>query len=86
MIRSYQGRQVPKTFTAKSFKIILDLASKFEAKPLKNEAEGESAMFGSNSELQGINNVSFVNWRKILVFFVLYATALPTEEDFQKME
>ena len=81
MIRSYQNRLVPKIFAAKSFKIIVDLATKFEAKPLINEAEGESVMFASSNETQGTNSVSFVNWKKILILFVLYATALPSEDD-----
>jgi len=41
---------VPKIFAAKSFKLIVDLAIKYEAKPLTNEADGESAMFASSHE------------------------------------
>jgi hypothetical protein len=55
--------------------------NKFEAKPLTNEAEGDSVMFASSNEAVSGNNASFVNWKKILILFVLYATALPTEED-----
>ena len=73
---------MPSVFRSKSFRHIFDLVEKFAAKPLGNEAEGDSNPFSS----ENTTNSLFINWKKTQIFFTLFTSPVPTEKDLESLE
>ncbi len=82
MMRCYQSLKMPSVFRSKSFRHMFALVEKFAAKPLGNEAESEANAFSAESQA----GPQYINWKKTHIFFTLFSTAVPTENELQTLQ
>lgn len=58
------------------------LVEKFAAKPLGNEVESEANAFSADNS----SGPQYLNWKKTQIFFTLFSTAVPTENELEALQ